>query len=110
MIGPDECPAAMSERGLAGRGSAGMDGLRTEPGGVGFEERLIGSLYEAVADALGRDVDAEEIPIREMVDPEALAGLFNEHAGDTYVSFPLQDLRVVVYSDGDVLVQPTLQT
>lgn len=67
-------------------------------------EQLIATIYQAVGDSLGLDADVDPIPIRDTVDPEALAALFNEDTGDAYVSFPLGGRRVTVHSDGEVSV------
>ena len=67
-------------------------------------EQLIATIYQAVGESLGLDPDSEPIPIHDVVDPEALATLFNEDTGEAYVSFPLAGRRITVHSDGSVIV------
>lgn len=72
------------------------------------QDERIAAIYEAVGQALGLDPGAEPIPIREAIDPEALAHVFNEESGSSYVSFPVSGSRVTVHSDGEVLVYEEL--
>lgn len=67
-------------------------------------DAFIVSIYQALGDALDVDPDHERIPMQDVVDPEALVRVFNETSGATYVSFPVEDMRVTVHSDGEVLV------
>lgn len=67
-------------------------------------EQLIATIYQTVGESLGLDPDTDPIPIHDVIDPEALAALFNEDSGDAYVSFPLSGRRITVHSDGSVFV------
>ncbi len=69
-------------------------------------EDLVVRIYRQVGAACDFDPEAEPIPIREAIDPEALAAVFNEDSGAAYVSFPVCDRRVTVHSDGEVIVHP----
>lgn len=69
-------------------------------------EELIAAVYQRVAEALDIDPNGEEIPIREYVDPDALAHLFNTRNDDVFVSFPVQDVRVTIHGDGSIYVRP----
>ena len=65
------------------------------------------SVFDAIAEALDLDPRTDRIPLSERIDPDALDGLFRSESGETYLAFPLEDLRVVVYSDGDIFVYPS---
>ncbi len=67
---------------------------------------FIARIYRVLGDALDRDPGEEPIPVRDAIEPEALVAAFNDDTGETYVSFPIEDRRVTVHSDGEVLVHP----
>lgn len=82
----------------------GLDGGRaTDPNTV---DDLTARIYRVVGESLGTDPRSEPIPIRDAIDPEALVRAFNDNSGETYVSFPIEDRRVTVHSDGEVIVHP----
>ena len=58
------------------------------------------AIYEAIAEGLGLDPQEDEIPVRDQINPEALASLFRDDGGEAAVSFPVRGACVTVRSDG----------
>lgn len=66
------------------------------------------ALFETIADLLDLDPRKDDIPIDEHIDPDAMRDLFTEHSGETYISFPVWDMRVCVHSDGYIKIRPEI--
>lgn len=58
------------------------------------------AIYEAIAEGLGLDPQEDEIPVRDQINPEALASLFRDDGGEAAVSFPIRGACVTGRSDG----------
>lgn len=67
-------------------------------------------VYRAVAEAVGIDPAAEQIPLDDCVDPDGLDEVFSEGrgagSGKAHLVFPVWDLWVVVHGDGHIFVHP----
>lgn len=67
---------------------------------------LSAGVFDALEEGLEVDLMAEPVPITEEVDLDALDALFEARCGNSYLSFPVWDLRVVVHSDGHIFIHP----
>ena len=67
---------------------------------------LSAGVFEAIEDGVGVDPTTEPVPVSDEVDLDALDRLFEAECGDSYLSFPLWNLRVVVHSDGHIFIHP----
>ncbi|WP_080508338.1 HalOD1 output domain-containing protein [Haloparvum sedimenti] len=64
-------------------------------------------VVEAVAAELGVDPTTLEIPLTEVVDPDALDTLFNGQDRSGEVRFSYYGYRVVVQADGEISLRET---
>ncbi|MFC7135967.1 HalOD1 output domain-containing protein [Halobaculum litoreum] len=65
---------------------------------------MVAAIVSAVADEKGIEPTALERPLYDVIDSEALDGLFGDTTGT--VTFEYLDTVVTVDSDGDVSVRP----
>lgn len=63
-------------------------------------------VFDAIADALELDPATNPIPVNDHISPDGLDKIFQKTTGESYLVFPVWDLRVVVHSDGRIFVHP----